>query len=179
MYGRWQCSLWNFQDEVDKKTSSSKLTRQNLVSRIMSTLWSFSWYISRITYSWIMQIVFVVVFFHFACRQKDLRETLNETTVFWKLQAIHIALSAHIFQTFLKNPICFCQSSYHRAINVTKNCDCLWKKESIPFDGRKNSYFLAQKFPITDLFEMLRRKLISFVFDPDQTPVDRQCNTLT
>ena len=38
------------------------LTRQNLVSRIVSTVWSFSWYISRITNSWVMQKVFVLFF---------------------------------------------------------------------------------------------------------------------
>ena len=41
-------------------------------------------------------------FFQFACHQKDFAKYFK--------QAAHIALSNHILQTFLKNPICFCFS---------------------------------------------------------------------
>ena len=122
-----------------KQFSARLLSRQNLVSRIMSTVWSFYWHILRIAYSWVIQKVFFVGF-------STLRVIWKICETFYTKQRLLESCNSYCpCPSNLSEKFCFRHVTTVFYRYLSWNCDYLLKKETTQIDGSKNSYTIFCK----------------------------------
>ena len=99
-------------------------TSQNVLRRIMSTVWLFSCYISIITYSRLHK---QALLFNFACHQEDFAtHSTRNHNILERCKQLLLLSAPIFFKAFWKcSPMCFCFNRVNRFFSryVTWNCD--------------------------------------------------------